>query len=187
MTSKTVTKLPLAPGKWELDPSHSNIGFAIRHLGVSKVRGRFAQLEGSLQIAENSGDHSVAATVGLGSIDTGNADRDTHIRGADFLNVEKRPTMTFRSTRVRITNDDGEQGQLDGELTIGGVTQPITFDVEFGGVQTSVVDGLPHAGFEATGQLRRRDFGLHFGAGEAVLGDRIAIELDVQFIEPQHT
>lgn len=183
MTSIKTARLPLAPGNWAIDPTHSQIGFAIRHLGVSKVRGRFAEIDGTLHVAADEG-LEVTATVALASIDTGNTDRDTHVRGDEFLDVQRRPTMTFRSTRVEVTDDDGEQARLDGELTIGDVTRPVSFDVVFGGVETSVVDQRPHAGFEATGHLRRRDFGLSFGPGEAVLGDRVTIDLDIQFIAP---
>ncbi|MEU9999318.1 YceI family protein [Streptomyces sp. NPDC050848] len=174
------TALPLTAGNWAFDPLHSAVGFTIRHLGISKVRGRFNDLSAELVVGESLADSSITATVALASIDTGNADRDAHVRAADLLDVEKRPTMTFRSTRI---GGAGEEWTLEGDLTIGDVTRPITFDVEFGGVVDVPVDGSRHAGFDATGEFRRSDFGLDFAPG--FLGDVIKVSLEVQFVEPK--
>ncbi|MEU9701542.1 YceI family protein [Streptomyces sp. NPDC047981] len=179
-TTATPTALPLTAGRWAFDPLHSSVGFTIRHLGISKVRGRFNELSAELVVGESLADSSITATVALASIDTGNADRDAHVRAADLLDVEKRPTMTFRSTRI---GGAGEEWTLEGDLTIGDVTRPITFDVEFGGVVDVPVDGSRHAGFDATGEFRRSDFGLDFAPG--FLGDVIKVSLEVQFVEPQ--
>ncbi|HEX6416881.1 MAG TPA: YceI family protein [Acidimicrobiales bacterium] len=172
--------LPLVPGRWQLDAAHSQVGFTIRHLGVSKVRGRFGAVDAELEVGETVEDTRVRATVPLASIDTGNAERDAHVLSAELLDVERRPTMTFRSTGVR---GAGASWVLEGELTIGDVTRPLSLDVELGGVEP-FFDGTRHAGFEATGQLRRRDFGLGFGPLGAALGDVVRIELDLQFVEP---
>lgn len=172
---------PLTTGRWELDPHHSSLTFTIRHLGISKVRGRFAEVDSALVVGATLEESSVHATVALASIDTGNETRDAHVRASDMLDVAKRPTMTFRSTGA---HGAGEEWTLEGELTIGDVTRSVSFDVEFGGVVDSP-DGRKHAGFEARGQLRRRDFGLDFGAGEALLGDVVKIQIDAQFMEPQ--
>jgi len=172
--------LPLAPGRWQLDAAHSQVGFTIRHLGVSKVRGRFGEVDAELVVGETVEDTLVRATMPLASIDTGNADRDAHVRSPELLDVARRPTMTFRSTAV---SGAGASWSLEGELTIGEVTRPLTLDVELGGVEP-FVDGTRHAGFEATGQLRRRDFGLGFGPLGTMLGDVVKIELDLQFVEP---
>jgi polyisoprenoid-binding protein YceI len=180
MTTET-TALPLTAGRWALDPFHSSVGFAIRHLGVSKVRGRFAEVDAELVVGETLDDSMITATVAIASIDTGNADRDAHVLAPDLLDVEKRPTLAFRSTRLR---GEGEEWSLEGELTIGEVTKPITFDVEFGGVQ-DFFDGTRHAGFEATGEIKRSDFGLNFGAADALLGNVVKIQLDAQFVEPK--
>lgn len=177
----TTDGLPLAPGRWALDPHHSHVGFAIRHLGVSKVRGRFGSVDAELVVGPTADATAVTATVALASIDTGNTERDDHVRSAELLDVERRPTMAFRSTSVR---GSGSDWVLDGELTIGEVTRPLTLDVELGGVE-EFFDGTRHAGFEATGALRRKDFGLSFGAGDALLGDAVKIELDLQFVEPR--
>ncbi|MFH0179607.1 YceI family protein [Streptomyces cacaoi] len=175
----TATTLPLSSGDWELDPLHSAVNFTIRHLGIAKVRGRFTKIEAELYVGETADDVRVSAEIALTSIDTGNPDRDAHTRSADLLDVEKRPTMAFRSTRV---SGEGEDWTMEGDLTIGDVTRPLTLAVDFGGVVDSPVDQRRHAGFEATGEIRRSDFGLDFGAG--FLGDVVKVQLDMQFVEP---
>ncbi|MFF7857188.1 YceI family protein [Streptomyces sp. NPDC007904] len=175
----TVTALPLAPGDWVLDPLHSAVNFTIRHLGIAKVRGRFAGVEAGLYVGERAEDVRVTATIDLASIDTGNADRDAHVRAADLLDVARRPTMAFRSTRVL---GEGGDWTMDGELTIGEVTRPVSLAVEFGGLVDVPMNGSRHAGFEATGEIRRSDFGLDFAPG--LLGDVVKIQLDMQFVEP---
>ncbi|SDJ46139.1 YceI family protein [Streptomyces indicus] len=178
MTTSRTTTLPLSAGAWAFDPFHSAVGFTIRHLGISKVRGRFDQLDATLTVGETLADSSVTATVALESIDTGNADRDAHVRSSDLLDVANRPTMSFRSTRIK---GAGEDWTMEGELTIGDVTRPVTFAVEFGGVADAPMGGK-HAGFEATGEIRRSEFGLTFAPG--LLGEVVKIHLDVQFIAP---
>ncbi|MFJ9196001.1 YceI family protein [Streptomyces flaveolus] len=173
------TALPIAPGQWALDPFHSAVSFTVRHLGIAKVRGRFNGVEADLVVGETAGDVRVTATIDLASVDTGNADRDAHVRSADLLDVEKRPTMTYRSTRV---SGEGEDWVMEGELTIGEVTRPVTLAVEFGGLVDVPMDGSRHAGFEATGEIRRSEFGLDFAPG--LLGEVVKIQLDMQFVEP---
>jgi polyisoprenoid-binding protein YceI len=180
MSDIIITELPLKAGEWKLDTQHTQVGFAIRHLGVAKVRGRFADVDARLNVGSALEHINIEATIGMASIDTGNPDRDAHVKSPELLFVEHRPTMTFRSTAVRQKGDDW---LLDGELTIGDVTQPITLDVEFGGV-ADFFDGTRHAGFEAKGELRRKDFGLGFGALGLALGDVVKLELDLEFIEP---
>jgi polyisoprenoid-binding protein YceI len=183
MTSTTTTTtLPLRPGTWTLDPLHSTVGFTIRHLGISKVRGTFSDFDVTVAVGETLADTSVEAVVQTASIDTGNKDRDDHVRSADLLDVERRPSMAFRSTSI---SGAGDEWALEGELTIGDVTRPITLDVELGGLQLHPGDGRHHAGFEARGELRRKDFGVDFGTMfEAGLGQVIKIELDLQLLEP---
>lgn len=176
----SVTALPLAPGEWELDPHHSSVDFTIRHLGISKVRGRFTEFTTGLYVGETLDDVRVTSEIALASIDTGNTDRDAHTRSAELLDVEKRPTMTFRSTRI---SEEGEGWTLAGDLTIGDVTSPVSLAVEFGGVVDSPLDSRKHAGFEAAGEIRRGDFGLNFFPG--LLGEVIKIRLDMQFAGPQ--
>lgn len=180
MTTTTTTAPPLAQGTWALDTDHTSVGFTVRHLGVAKVRGRFGEVAAELVVGPTPADSSVTATIAMASIDTGNADRDAHVRGAELLDVEQRPTMAFRSTAVR---GDGATWTVDGELTIGAVTRPLTLAVELGGVE-AFFDGTRHAGFEATGEIRRKDFDLGFGPLGAMLGDVVKFELDLEFIEP---
>lgn len=180
-TTLSTATLPLAPGRWTIDPLHSRVGFAVRHLGVAKVRGHFGEVDATLDIGPSLDESVVTATVSLASIDTGQPDRDAHVRSADFLEVEVRPTMSFRSTRL---HHEGDNVKLYGDLTIGDVTQPIILSGEFGGV-APFPDGTQRAGFEVTGELRRKDFGLGFGGLGALLGDVVKIELDLEFVAPQ--
>lgn len=179
MTTST-TALPLVAGRWAVDPAHSAVNFTIRHLGVSKVRGRFTSFDVDVNVGETLDTTSVAATIQLPSIDTGNADRDAHVLAPDMVDLTLRPTLAFRSTTV---SADGDDWRVDGELTIGAVTVPVSLAVEFGGVQEFPV-GPRHAGFEATTQIRRQDFGLMPAIPAAALGDVIKIELDFQLLEP---
>ena len=156
------TKLPAIPaGTWTIDPTHTEVGFVARHLMVTKVRGSFA---------------TVDVTVQMATVDTRNADRDTHLKSPDFFDVEAFPTMTFVATGF-----DGEE--LTGDLTIKGVTHPVTFEVEFNGVQSDPW-GNTKAGFEAKADIKRADWGLTWNAaiegGGVLVSDKIKIVLDVQ-------
>lgn len=184
-TTTSTHPLPLSPGRWELDTNHSRVGFAIRHLGVSKVRGLFRGVTADLVVGADTASSSLAVEVDMASVDTGNADRDAHLRSSDLLDVALRPTMSFRAHDLR---GHGDEWVLVGDLTIGDVTRPLTLDVEVGGIEVFPVDGRRHAGFEARGEIRRKDFGLDFGlGGNTVLGDVVKLELDVQFVEPEPT
>lgn len=186
MTStSTATTLPLAPGVWALDKNHSGVFFVVRHLGLSNVRGRFDAFDATLEVGSDLDAVSVSAEVELSSVDTNNADRDAHLRGTDFFETDKHPLMTFRSTSI---TGRGENYELAGDLTIAGVTKPVTFGVEFNGSEIFPGDQSTHAGFSATGQIRRSDYGIDFGiiagAEKLMLGDKIKIELDLQFVAP---
>lgn len=176
----THRSLPLIAGRWALDTHHSSVGFTVRHLGVSKVRGRFNTVDAELVVGPTAAETTVTASVSIASLDTGNPDRDAHVLSAELLDVAQRPTMTFRSIEV---HGDGSDWTLDGELTIGTVTRPLRLAVELGGLQ-EFFDGTRHAGFEASGELSRKAFGLGFGPLGAMLGDTVKIDLDLQFIEP---
>ncbi len=174
------TTLPLVAGTWTLDAAHSEVGFSIRHLGVSKVRGRFTDFDAELVVGDSAATTSVTANVSVASIQTGNADRDAHVLQPDMLDVEKRPTLAFRSTGISGTGSDWV---LDGDLTIGDVIRPVSLAVELGGIG-DYIDGSHHAGFEATGQVSRKAFGIEFGPLDVFLGDQVKLELDLQFVEP---
>jgi polyisoprenoid-binding protein YceI len=183
MSKTTITEIPgYVAGTWAIDPLHTEIGFSVRHLMVSKVRGKFASFSGELVTAENPLDSSVTASIDLSSIDTGNADRDNHIRSADFFDVEKHQTLTFRSTGVR---EKGDDYVLDGELTLRGITKPVSLDLEVGGFGPDPYGGT-RAGFTATGEIKRSDFGVDFNAvldtGGVVVSDKVVIQLEVEAI-----
>ena len=183
-TASTSVSLPLAPGRWAIDTNHSSISFSIRHLGVSKVRGRFTRFDADIVIGETLDTTTVNATIDVASIDTANADRDAHVLSPEIIDVAKRPTMEFRSTRVA---GAGSEYQVDGELTIGDVTRPIVLAVELGGIE-SFPGGPRHAGFEAATEIRRKDFGIDVamppGVNVVALGDVVKVELDLQLLEP---
>ena len=179
-TTTPTTSLPLAPGRWALDPFHSRVGFAIRHLGIARIRGHFGQFDAELVVGPAPETTAVTATVALASIDTGNADRDAHLRAPDLLDVERRPELAFRSTRV---HGAGDRWTMEGDVTVAGITRPVTFAVELGGLGD--FQGERHAGFAAHGAIRRDELGLDLGGfPDAVLGNVVQIELDLQFVEP---
>jgi polyisoprenoid-binding protein YceI len=183
-TAPTTASLPLAPGHWAVDANHSSIGFSVRHLGVSKVRGRFTRFEADVVIGATLDTTTVTATVDIASIDTANADRDAHVLSPDLIDVAKRPTMVFRSTRIE---GSGAEYEVDGDLTIGDVTRPIVLAVELGGIE-SFPGGPRHAGFEATTEIHRKDFGIDMamppGISAVALGDVVKVVLDLQLLEP---
>jgi polyisoprenoid-binding protein YceI len=183
-TSATGVSLPLAPGRWAVDTNHSSIGFSIRHLGVSKVRGRFTRFDADVVVGETLDATTISATVDVASIDTANADRDAHVLSPDLIDVAKRPTMVFRSTRVA---GAGSEYQVDGDLTIGDITRPIVLAVELGGIE-SFPGGPRHAGFEATTEIHRKDFGIDIamppGVSAVALGDVVKVVIDLQLLEP---
>jgi polyisoprenoid-binding protein YceI len=183
-TTTTIPSLPLAPGRWALDPAHSSVGFTIRHLGVSKVRGQFRRFDVDVTVGDTAEATTVTARIDVASLDTGNPDRDAHVLSPDIVDVARRPTLEFRSTGISGT---GSAWRLDGELTIGTVTRAVSLDVELGGIEP-FVDGRRHAGFEARTEIRRSDFGIDValppGIGAVALGDVVKVELDLQLVEP---
>ena len=176
-----MSDLSAATGTWTIDPTHSVIGFSVRHLMVSKVRGRFGAFAGSFTITEAAEDSSVEVTVELASIDTNNADRDGHLRSADFFSVDATPQMTFRSTAVRPA---GDEWAVDGDLTIAGVTKAVTLAVEAPAVLAASPFGDTRIGFSATTSIDRREFGIEWNApvegGGVVVGHKVDITLEVE-------
>jgi polyisoprenoid-binding protein YceI len=180
--ASTTSILPLVAGDWTVDAAHSGVHFKVRHLGLSNVRGRFDEFDATLHVGETLDDVSVTATVALSSVNTNQADRDAHLRSTDFFGVESNPTLEFRSTRI---TGGGDEYQLEGELTINGITKPVSFPVEFSGVDVYPMDGSQHAGFYAETTVNRNDYGVDFnmpiGVDRLALGDKIKVELDLQF------
>jgi polyisoprenoid-binding protein YceI len=185
-TTTTATDLPLAAGTWAVDLDHSGVHFKVRHIGLSNVRGRFNRFDVTLTVGETLADTRVAATVELTSVDTNQPDRDAHLLSTNFFSAEQHPAMTFRSTAVRAAGEGGYQ--LDGELTVNGITRPVTLDVEFHGVEAYPLDGSTHAGFSATTTVDREDFGVDFnmplGVDRFALGKKVTVELELQFVAP---
>jgi polyisoprenoid-binding protein YceI len=184
MSSATTTEIPgYVAGRWVIDPSHSEVGFSVRHLMVSKVRGRFGRFEGEIVTGEDPLSSSVTATVDLSSVDTGDAGRDEHLRSADFFEIESNPTLSYRSTEVR---PDGDRFVLDGELTLHGVTRNVPLTVELNGFQATTPFGDSRVGLSARGEIDRRDFGISFNmpidGGGVVVGDKVQIALEVEAI-----
>lgn len=169
----------LPTGTWTIDPSHTEAGFTARHLMVTKVRGRFTDLEGTVQVADDVAASTANVSVQMGSVTTGNDDRDTHLRSGDFFDVEQYPVMTFASTSF-----DGDT--LAGDLTIKDITKPVSFDVDFTGVATDPW-GNTKAGFEAETEINRTDWGLTWNAaiegGGVLVSEKIKIHLDVQLVK----
>ena len=180
--SETVTPA-LSAGTWTVDPSHSAVSFVARHLMVSKVRGNFASFAGTITIDENPVASRVEATVDVASITTGDEGRDGHLKSADFFEVEQHPTWSFASTSIVPKGDDY---LLHGDLTIKGVTKPVTFDLEFEGVATDPW-GNTKAGFTAETEISRKEFGLEWNValetGGVLVGDNVRIQLDIQALK----
>jgi len=185
-TAAAQTTVPgLVAGTWTIDPSHSDVSFTVRHLMVSKVRGTFSRFSGSLVIADDPLASSVEASIDLNSIDTRDEGRDNHLRSEDFFHVEQHPDMTYRSTGVR---RDGNDFVVDGELSLHGVTRPVPLGLEFNGVSQDPWGGT-RAGFSATTEINRRDFGIDISmpldGGGVVVGDKVKVHLEVEAILQQ--
>jgi polyisoprenoid-binding protein YceI len=172
-------------GTWQIDPAHSEVAFVVRHMVVAKVRGRFTQFQGQIVSADDPTRSTVSVTIDAASIDTDNEQRNGHVRTADFLDVEKFPEITYRSTGVRV--DDGELA-VDGDLTIKGVTRPVTLKVESHGVVEGVM-GDTRAGFSALADIDRTEFGVTFNGplpgGGMMLSEKVQLSLDVALVLDQ--
>jgi polyisoprenoid-binding protein YceI len=177
----TATKIPgYIAGTWDIDPVHSDVSFSVRHMMVSKVRGRFATFSGEIVTGEDVTGSSVSATIDATSIDTNNDQRNGHIRSADFFDVENHPTWNFTSGAVRA---DGEDLVIDGNLTIKGVTKPVQLTVEVNGFGPDAFGGT-RAGFTASTSINRSDFGVDIAmpmdGGGVVVGEKVQITLEIQ-------
>lgn len=177
MPAETTTIPDFRTGTWTIDPVHSAVSFTARHLGVAKVRGTFDTFAGAIVTAEDPRQSSVIATIQTASVNTRNGPRDRDVRSKDFLDVETYPTMTFRSTAIR--PQDEELVLIDGELTLRGIAKPVTLEVELGGVAEGP-QGSTVAGFSATTEISRTDFGVTGGPAGAVVSDKIRIVLEIE-------
>lgn len=167
--------------KWVLDPEHSEISFRVRHMMISNVRGEFKKFDASID-GEDFTKSTIKAKIDANSITTNADDRDTHLRSADFFEVEKHPEITFVSTSMKKVADD--EYKLVGDLTIKGTTKEVTLNTEFGGYMKDPY-GNEKAGFAIQGKINRKDFGLNWNsvleAGGVMVGDEVRISADVQF------
>lgn len=179
----TSTEVPgLTAGIWTLDPVHSEVGFTVRHLMVSKVRGRFATFSGVITVADNPLESTATATIDASSILTGDENRDTHLRSSDFFDVEKHPEISFRSTSVVAKGSDYV---VTGDLTIHGVTRSVDLATEYNGVSGDPWGGT-RAGFSASTEISRKDFGIEFNmpldGGGVMVGDKVQINIEVEAV-----
>jgi polyisoprenoid-binding protein YceI len=169
-------------GTWTIDPVHSEVGFSVRHMMVSKVRGKFTTFAGEIVTGADPLDSSATAAIELSSIDTGNEQRDDHLRSADFFDIANTPTMTYRSTGIR---PDGDDFVLDGELTLRGVTRQVPLRLELGGFGPDAYGGV-RGGFTATGEINRHDFGVSWNAaieaGGVVVADKVTLHLEIEAV-----
>ncbi|HEV3265597.1 MAG TPA: YceI family protein [Acidimicrobiales bacterium] len=174
-------ELPLV-GTYALDVAHSQVGFAVRHMAVSKVRGRFTKFDGTIQVAEDPTQSSVNVTIDATSVDTQDETRNNHLRTNDFFDVENHPTWTFVSTSVV---PDGKKWKVTGDLTIRGITRPVTLETSLEGVVKDPYGNL-RAGFSATAEIDREDFDVSFGAvmdaGGLVVAKKVTIEIDAEAV-----
>jgi polyisoprenoid-binding protein YceI len=183
MTSPTTVQIPgYVVGTWDIDPAHSTVGFSVRHMMVSKIRGHFREFSGEIVTAEDPTQSSVTARIDMDSIDTRQEQRDAHIRSADFFDVGNHTEMAFRSTEVRT---DGADWHIVGDLTIKGITKPVKLELELNGFGPDGSGGT-RAGFSAKTEISRKAFGvdidLPMDGGGVVVGDKIDIELEIEAV-----
>ena len=180
MTATATTQL--GAGTWAIDPVHSSINFWVRHLMVSKIRGKFDNFSGAIVVAED-GAPSVHAEIAVDSVNTGNDQRDGHVKSAAFFDVEQYPVATFTSGAVE---SNGDNYVLRGELTLKGVTRPVALDLDFYGVNPGMGHGEV-AGFEASVVLNRKDFGIDIDmpleTGGTVVGDKVTVTIEIEALK----
>jgi polyisoprenoid-binding protein YceI len=174
--------LPIPPGTYGIDTMHTQLGFAVTHLGISIIRGTFDRFSGWLTVGDSLADTSLTIEAEMASINTGNAMRDEHVQGAEFFDVANHPQMMFRSTSI---TESGSGYTLAGDLTIKGVTQPVTLDTTYNGSEVFVMDQSTHYGFSASTTISRSAFGVSYGVPMA--SDEITLQLEAQFVKPATT
>ncbi|OYU68236.1 MAG: hypothetical protein CFE22_00725 [Cytophagaceae bacterium BCCC1] len=173
--------------KWVIDPSHTKVGFSVRHFGISETDGFFRNYTATVTSEkEDFSDLAVNVTVQIDSIDTNDAQRDAHLKADDFFNAEKFPEMKFESTKLETTSAENEY-KIHGNLTIRDLTKPVVFDLEYAGTVPKDPFGNTKAGFFITGNINRQDFGLTFnvllGTGNLAVSDKVKINIPVQLLK----
>jgi polyisoprenoid-binding protein YceI len=183
-TVPTTTTTAIPAGIWAVDPAHSSVEFTVRHLGIANIRGRFRRLDGRLEMPDGSESAKAYGSVEAASIDTGEPQRDDHLRSPDFFDVESYPEITFESTRIEAIDED--EFHVTGNLTMHGVTHPITLHAEVEGVEEDPW-GNTRVGIEAQGEITRSDWGMKFnqalGSGNMLVSDKVRINVDVSAIK----
>lgn len=182
--SATATKTPIPTGTWVVDPVHSKVGFAVKHMGVTTVRGEFGEFEGTLEVGEDLSSVKAVGTVQAASVDTRQEQRDEHLRSADFFDAESNPELRFESNSIEAVDEDSFR--IAGDLTMNGTTREVELEAELGGTEVGP-DGEDRAGLEVTGKLSRSDFGMKFnaalGSGNAVVADKVKLALDIAAVK----
>jgi polyisoprenoid-binding protein YceI len=182
MSTRTAPVVPT--GTWSVDAAHSSVEFAVKHMGIATVRGRFHEFDGTVEVGDHLAGSTVRGSVAVASIDTGDAQRDEHLRGPDFFDAERYPQITFESTRIEPI--DAESSRVFGNLTMHGITREIRVEVVFQGTDTDPW-GNERIGLEGVSVLNRSDFDMKFnqalGSGNALVGDKVSIALDVSAVK----
>lgn len=182
-TSTSVSAIAPA-GTWSVDPAHSKVGFAVKHMGIATVRGEFTEFEGALRIGDDLATAKAYGTVKVASVDTNESQRDDHLRSPDFFHAAEHPELRFESTKIEALDD--EEFRITGNLTLHGVTNEIVLHAD---VQGTDVDpwGNERVGLEITGQLSRGEFGMKFnqalGSGNALVADKVKLTLDISAVK----
>jgi len=181
--STTITTA-IPTGTWNVDPTHSSVEFRVKHLGIATVRGAFRDFAGTLQIADDLASSKLSGTVSATSVDTTEPGRDDHLRSADFFDVENHPEITFESTSIEALDDANYE--VTGNLTLHGVTRPITLHAEVTGTEQDPW-GYERVGLEAGGELSRGDFGMKFnqalGSGNMMVSDKVRINIEISAVK----
>jgi polyisoprenoid-binding protein YceI len=183
-TTITRNEVQISTGTWEVDPAHTRVGFAVKHMGVSTVRGEFREFEGAFEVAEDLSSSRAYGTVQAASVDTNQPQRDEHLRSADFFGAEENPELRFESTRIEEIGED--TFRVVGDLAMNGVTNEVELLAEVTGSDIGPA-GEERIGLEITGQVSRRDYQMRFdaalGSGNAVVADKVKLALDVAVVK----
>jgi polyisoprenoid-binding protein YceI len=182
--SSTSPSTVVPTGTWNVDPAHSKVGFAVKHMGIATVRGEFTEFQGTLEIGQDLSTARAHGTVKVESVDTNEPQRDTHLRSADFFDAEQFPELQFESTRIEALDD--EEFRITGNLTVHGVTNEVVLHADMQGTDTDPW-GNERVGLEITGQLSRGDYGMTFnqalGSGNMLVSDKVKLALDISAVK----
>ena len=182
--NSTATATLIPTGTWTVDPAHSAAGFSVKHLGIATVRGRFEEFEGTLEIGDDISAARAYGTAQVNSINTDESARDQHLRSADFFGAEENPELRFESTAIRPLDED--TFEIDGQLTMNGVTNPVTLTAVVQGTETDPW-GNERVGIEVTGQVKRGDWDMTFnqalGSGNLLVGEKVTLALDISAVK----